>query len=239
MAFKTPAPSMGDILAPADILGHLLVIAPTEYQTGIVTKYTKAGDDPSDAVQVDVAVLTQQREDGSYGVVYRNVLWFNVGLRLSLRKSIHDLINDGDVVLARMGQGQAKSGQDAPYQLVDAVSDADALAFAEQWLANNPEFISVAQMVAKQAANVGPATPPPAGQTVPGVAMDAGPKATAPTIAPVPTAASAPAVAAVPKPSAPVPTANTATPPAAAADMLAALNPEERKALLAALQNQG
>jgi hypothetical protein len=241
VGLTAPAPSMGDTLPPAEVVGHLLLIAPTGYETGIVTKFTKHDDKPSEAVRCDIAVLTAQNDRGEYGVVYRGVLWFNV-IRLSLRKSIPDTAN-GDAVLARMGQGQAQQGQDPPYVLVDATADADAVAFAENWLTQNPEFMAVAVQTAKQSAAAPAASAPPAGQTVPGVAMDAGPRATAPVVAPVPTAKPAPAPVALPGMGGqnPGPAGAAGIPaaqPPAAADLLAALGPEEKAQLLAALTAQ-
>lgn len=236
------AQTMGDILPLADVVGHLLLIAPTEYVTDIATKFTKDPSKLSDAIRCDVAVLTQQDEQGGYGVVYRGCLWFNI-IRLSLRKSIPDTAN-GDAVLARVGQGAAQQGQDPPYVLVDAMSDSDAVAFAEQWLAAHPEFMTVAQAEARRVASEGPTGQVPPGQTVPGVGVNAGPPATAPSVAPVPTANTNKAA----------PVGNVALPgmggqatqgggaaaipngqPTAAADLLAALSPEERAALKAAL----
>lgn len=242
MALTKPAPSMGDTLPPADVLGHLLLIAPTGYETGIITKFTKRDEDPSEAIRCDVAVLTQQNEAGQYGVVYRGVLWFNI-IRLSLRKSIPDTAN-GDAVLARMGQGQAQAGQDPPYTLVDATDDPQAVAFAEAWLEQSPEFMAVAIPEAKRylASEGKPAPAAPAGQTVPGVAMDAGPRATAPTVAAIPSAAPKAAPAgnvALPGMGGQAGPNQTATAaqaqPGAAADLLAALSPDERAQLLAAL----
>lgn len=237
------AQTMGDILGLADVVGHLLLIAPTEYVTEIPTKFTKPGEKPSDAIRVDVAVLTQQDDKGENGVVYRGVLWFNI-VRLSLRKSIPDTAN-GDAVLARVGQGPAQSGQDPPFVLVDAMGDADAVAFAEQWLNAHPEFMAVAQVEAQRAmSEAGKPVAAPAGQPVPGLTTEAVPTrtATAPAVAPIPAANTAAPVSNVALPgmggqatqgggAAAIPVAGTA-----AADLLAALGPEERMQLLAALQ---
>lgn len=163
MAFAAPA-AAGDLLGPGEILNHLLLIAPTEYRTGIVTKYNKPDNPTSDAIVVDVAVLTQTNAQGAIPV-YHDVLWFNVGLRLTLKKQM------GQLILARMGQGEAKGGQDPPYQLIDATTDAQAVAFAEQWIAANPQFEADAVPKAAEAAGqagrvvsvtTAPAVPTPA-----------------------------------------------------------------------------
>lgn len=239
------AQTMGDILPLKEVIGHLLLIAPTEYVTGINTTYTKPGDELADAIRCDVAVLTQQDAEGQYGVVYRGCLWFNV-VRLSLRKSIPDTIN-GDAVLARVGQAPAKPGQDPQYTLVDAMADEQAVAFATAWLDAHPEFMAVAMNEARRAAAEGPAGAPPAGQPVPGKNATAGPVPTAPSVAPVPPAGPATAApagnvalpgfggAAGPQAGATVAAAPT---PGPAADLIAALSPDEKAKLLAALQNQ-
>lgn len=233
MGLSSPK-SVGDILGPADVLGHLLVCIPTEYVEGIVTVHS-AKNGPQDAVRVDVAVLTAQNADGSHGVVYRDVLWFNAFLRSALRKQL------GDTVLARMGQGTAKPGQDAPYLLQDAMNDAQAVAFAEQWLAQHPEFEAVAAKSMAGAANISAPAPavaaPPAAAPIPSVPAT-------PAAAPIPAQAAVPSVpgtvagpnlganAAVPQPT------QVAAPAADPAALLGALSPAEQQQLLALMQQQ-
>lgn len=137
MALSSPQPD-GDILGPADILGHLLIICPTEYLQEVATKFDKKDKPSPDAIRVDVAVLTQTDEQGQIPV-YRGALWFNVMLAKSLRRSL------GETILARMAQGKGTPGQNPPFVLEDAMTDPQAVAFAEQWLANNPQFEAVAQ----------------------------------------------------------------------------------------------
>lgn len=229
MSISAPKPT-GDILGPADILGHLLVVIPTEFCVNIPTVRGE-----SDAIRVDVAVLTQTDAAGNHGVVYRDALWFNVLLRGSLKKQL------GETVLARMAQGQGKPGQDPPFILTDATTDAQALAFAEQWLAANPEFETVAMNSYKQANGVSGGVTSPA-QAAPTPAVPSVPSVPAAVAVPSPVAQpgmggqAVPATPAVPAVPAAAPTPAVATP--SAADMLAALNPDERAKLMAMLGQQ-
>jgi hypothetical protein len=228
--FAAPAPA-GDQLSPAELLGHLLVICPTEYRYGIITKYNKPNDGGSEAVVIDVAVLTQQDINGQIPT-YHDAMWFNVGLRITLKKQM------GQLVLARMGQGEAKDGQDPPYTLVDATQDPQAVAFAEQWLASHPDFESGAIAKSRAAAGGVPvAAPATSGQPnvpIPGVPQNAQSRpATAPQVAPIPQAA-----APQPAPAGPVNTPAVQPAPAASPTqidpaVIAALPPEQQQAIMA------
>lgn len=100
----------------ADLAGQLLIITPTEYKTGIKTIH---GD--AEAVEVSLVNLDTNK-------TYDSVLFFNVALRNSLKQKI------GQKVLARIGQGTAKPGKSAPWILLDATTDAAALAKANAYL---------------------------------------------------------------------------------------------------------
>lgn len=226
MTFAAPAPA-GDQLPAAEVLGHLLLIAPHEYRTGIITKFTKAGQPGEDAIVIDCAVLTQQDATGQVPV-FRDALWFNIGLRLTLKKQM------GQLVLARMGQGEGKQGQDPPFTLIDATQDAQAVAFAEAWLGQHPEFEADATRKAAAAAGAPAAPmkapqPPPAGVPVPGVPANASAHmATAPAVPAVPTVPAVPVAAPVAAP----PTA-VAIDPAVLASL-----PADQQAAIRALMGQ-
>jgi hypothetical protein len=100
----------------ADLAGQLLIITPTEYKTGIKTIH---GD--AEAVEVSLVNLDTNKS-------YESVLFFNVALRSALKSKI------GQKVLARIGQGTAKPGKSAPWILLDATTDAAALAKANAYL---------------------------------------------------------------------------------------------------------
>jgi hypothetical protein len=104
----------------ADLAGALLIITPVEYKTGIPTVH---GD--AEAIEVNIVNLdNNETHDG--------LLWFNVALRNALKNKLNQK------VLARIGQGTAKPGKSAPWILLDATADADALAKANAYLSSKP-----------------------------------------------------------------------------------------------------
>lgn len=117
MAFSAPSTSNTESVKVADLNGHLLIIEPTEYKTGIQTVH---GD--ADAIEVRI-------NDLDTGLNHDSVLFFNVALKSALRNKI------GQKVLAKIGQGTAKPGKSAPWILVDATGDADAVAKANAFIA--------------------------------------------------------------------------------------------------------
>lgn len=129
--FAAPAASSG--IRPADLEGHLLVVEPQEFVAGIVTSMG-----PSDAIRATV-------HDIDAGETHEDVLLFPKVLVGSLKSRI------GERVLARMGKGTAKPGQSAPWLLVDASGDADAVAAATAYLTG--------QTAASLAAPAAPAAP--------------------------------------------------------------------------------
>jgi hypothetical protein len=119
MTFSPPSINEGNIKV-ADLAGQLLIITPTDYKTGIKTVH---GD--AEAVEVTLVNLDTDK-------TYDSVLFFNVALRNSLKQKI------GQKVLARIGQGTAKPGKSAPWILLDATTDAAALAKANAYLGSAP-----------------------------------------------------------------------------------------------------
>ena len=113
------APTQGGAsVKPADLQGHLLIIKPVSYKTGILTSLGEA-----EAIEVDLVDLDTNEE-------HTSVLFFNVALRSALKPNI------GKSVLARLGQGVAKPGKSAPWILIDATADEEAVAKATAYLAN-------------------------------------------------------------------------------------------------------
>jgi hypothetical protein len=110
--FTSPASSGGDSVKPADLQGHLLIIKPVEYKTGIQTSLGEA-----EAIEVDLVDLDTNTE-------HTSVLFFNVALRSALKSNI------GKSVLARIGQGVAKPGKSAPWILIDETGNPDSVAKA-------------------------------------------------------------------------------------------------------------
>ena len=119
MAFSAPS-SNTESVKVADLNGHLLILEAIEYKTGIPTVH---GD--ADAIEVRI-------NDLDTGFNHESVLFFNVALKNALKTKI------GQKVLARIGQGTAKPGKSAPWILIDATGDADAVAKANAFIAGSP-----------------------------------------------------------------------------------------------------
>jgi hypothetical protein len=132
MAFVAPS-SNNESIKVADLDGHLLIIEPIEYKTGIATVH---GD--ADAIEVRI-------NDLDTGFTHESVLFFNVALKNALKTKI------GHKVLARIGQGVAKPGKSAPWILVDATGDAEAVAKANAFIASPT---ATATAAAPAAANI-------------------------------------------------------------------------------------
>lgn len=120
------------MLKPSNIVGHLLLVRPTEFRKDVQTKEFGLAD----AIQVDVCDFnaTDDKKQPLPGpTIYKDVLWFNKFL-LGLKGQI------GELVLGWMVLGSAKGSQDPPLMLEDATGDAAAVAFAQSWLSANPGF---------------------------------------------------------------------------------------------------
>lgn len=135
MTFAAPS-TQSESVKVADLAGHLLIITPTEYKVGIETVHGKA-----EAVEVEVVDLDTKQTHSS-------LLWFNVALRNALKNKI------GQKVLAKIGQGAAKPGKSAPWILIDATGDANAVATANAYLTSAPTPAPTAAPVTPQAATL-------------------------------------------------------------------------------------
>lgn len=129
MTFAAPSNATESVKV-ADLANHLLIISPVEYKTGIPTVH---GD--AEAIEVNVIDLDTNQEHSS-------LLWFNVALRNALKTKT------GQKVLARIGQGTAKPGKSAPWILIDATSDAAAVAKANAYLGSAPAKAAAAPAAA-------------------------------------------------------------------------------------------
>ena len=115
IAFDAPA-SGGNVLKPADIEGHLLIVEPLEFRKDMPTSMGE-----SDAIACTVHDVTTSE-------THEDILWFSRVLVGSLKNRI------GGKVLGRMGKGNAKPGQTAPWILIDASGDPDDVAAATAYL---------------------------------------------------------------------------------------------------------
>lgn len=194
--------AMGDMLSQADCLNHTMIVAPTEYIDHIPTVNTKPGE-KSPAIRVNLVDFA----DPDNPVVYRGVLWFGV-MAGALRRSI------GEFLAARMGQGTASPGRNAPWQLIDVTGETDWMNHMNNWLDNTPagqQFQVEAIQETNRAANAAqvagvtaaPAAPAPAPAPA-AAAVAPAPRPAAPVVsAPGPTAPAAPPAPAVAAPAAP------------------------------------
>lgn len=140
------APQSGTVLKPEEVNGHLLVVEPIEYVPSVTTAF---GD--SEAVRANVHDIIAQES-------YEGVMWFSRALVMAMKNAI------GKQLLAVMGQGTAKPGQSAPWILVDATGNADAVKAA------------TAYMTARQAGKLtapAAAAPAPAAAAAPDASLEA------------------------------------------------------------------
>ena len=104
-------PSQGDQVNIGELVGSLVLIWVRELRDGIATPYGE-----KEAIACDIHVL-----DGAKGgEKFENALIFQGALIGSLRAAI-----GGEPVLARIGQGIAKPGQNPPF-ILQPFTDADA-----------------------------------------------------------------------------------------------------------------
>lgn len=139
-------PASGDMFGKEDRhahLGALLMFEPSEFAQHVPTVNTKAGEQ-SPAVRCTITAL----EGPEPGRVWTDALLWNVTLVNQLKPKI------GKMVLGRLGQGVAKPGQDAPWQILTA-TEADVAKGVAYLSYRQTQQIAVAAPVQQQA-------PPPA-----------------------------------------------------------------------------
>jgi len=117
MEFSAPAAASGGDFDLNAANGHLLVVEPKEYRTGIETKF---GD--KDAILVTVHDIKAQ-------TTTTDVLWFGGVLVGSLKTQV------GRRVLGVLGQGANTKGN-PPWLINDASGDTAAIAAATAYLNN-------------------------------------------------------------------------------------------------------
>lgn len=116
--FGKPASTTG--IQWGDLKGALVLVKPHEFIPEMSTQF---GD--SSATRADVIVLDGDAE----GVEYTDTLIFPKVLQSQVKGQI------GSMVLGRVGQGEAKKGQSAPWKLAEA-TEADKT-IAREYLAKN------------------------------------------------------------------------------------------------------
>lgn len=217
--------TQGDLLPQSDVLGHTMIVCPTEWIEHIPTKNTKPGE-KSPAIRVHVADF---HTDPHNPTIYRDVLWFGV-IQGPLRRQI------GKFLASRMGQGQATQGNNPPWQLKSVLDEADWAAFLGNWL-DGTEAGKAFTAECEQAVALAAANP----TTTAAEASAPAPAAPAPAAPPPPPTVTAPAAAAPPPPPAPAAAPVAAPAPNAAAGieaLIAAMPPDQQAAARAVLANQ-
>lgn len=112
------APSTGGTgVKPADLEGHVLVVQPLEHVTGISTSFGE-----KDAIRVNVHDITAKES-------HEDVLFFGTALIGSLKRDI------GKTLLGKLGKGEARPGQSAPWILIDLTSNEKAVKAASTYMA--------------------------------------------------------------------------------------------------------
>ncbi len=118
--FDTP----GAYVAMKDLMGELVLFTPTEHVEEVATDFgTK------DAVVTDLIVLTAEGGPAEY----TDVMIFQGSIIGSLKRKVPVYTNgvltrEGRKVLAVIGKGEAKKGQNAPYILIAPDDDQKQLA---------------------------------------------------------------------------------------------------------------
>ena len=103
----------------SELQGTLLLFRVLSYEENVPTAYSEPGK-PSPAIRANVTAL-----DGPHaGENYVEVLVFPKKLQAQLRGRV------GKMVLGRLGQGEARKGQNAPWELIAATPQDKQMAMA-------------------------------------------------------------------------------------------------------------
>lgn len=113
-------PGSANAIQWKDLNGALLLFTVTGQEFDMPTKFTKPGEKGADPVRVDLIVLDGPQS----GETYEDTLVFPRGLIGQLKSKV------GSRVLGRLGQGQAKAGQDPPWLLTAATPEDEKVARA-------------------------------------------------------------------------------------------------------------
>ncbi len=107
-------------VAIKDLMGELVLFTPSEHVEEVQTDFGQ-----KDAVLTDIVVLSQ---DGA--PEFNDVMIFQGSLIGQLKRRVPQrnqatgqVIREGRKLLGRIGKGEAKKGQNAPYILVDPSDD--------------------------------------------------------------------------------------------------------------------
>lgn len=139
--FTSPATGSTSGVRPADLENHLLIVEPHEHRTGVTTSLGT-----SDVIACTVHDVTAQ-------ATHTDQLFFSKVLVASLKDRI------GQRVLGILSKGTAKPGQSAPWVLLDASGDAEAVAAATAYLTSQAAATLTTPTPAPAAADTSVLTP--------------------------------------------------------------------------------
>jgi hypothetical protein len=112
--FESPASK--DSLRPGDLLGHLVAFEVNGFKPLFETTFG-----PKDAVELTIHDIDTES-------TYPGVLWFSTAIVSALKPKVDS------VVLARIGQGEGRHGQQPPWILKDASADLESVRKANAYL---------------------------------------------------------------------------------------------------------
>jgi hypothetical protein len=116
-------------LNPDKLIGHLLLVWAISYIPNSPTQYSRP-DRPSDVIIVDVVDLDT-------GAIGRESWWRQARLIRDLKPKIGKKLP----ILVAMTTDVATQGGKPPYQLIDMMSNPQAVAKANGWFMANPDFV--------------------------------------------------------------------------------------------------
>lgn len=118
--FSLPSGGGSDVKL-TDYVGELVLVKPTEFLPDFGTAYG-----PTDTIRCDASFLTGERQ----GETEEDILVFQRPLVRALKKVLEGA---NPFLLGRLGKGNAKPGQSAPY--IFEIPDEDDIVLAQQFLA--------------------------------------------------------------------------------------------------------
>lgn len=135
LEFEEPEEGSGIRINPSDVLGHLLLVWAVEYKDHVPTRFTTP-DKKSDVIVVDMVDLDLEGEDGGDGYLARRQ-WWRQGKLIQVLKT---KVGRPNPMLAVMSKGTGSQGFQAPFVLISASQDPQAVQRANQWFQKHPDF---------------------------------------------------------------------------------------------------
>lgn len=116
------------ILNPRDVVNRRLLVRPVEY---ITSMQTKARNDPTDAIKMDIVVL----DEPSGPARFNGALWFNGNLIGLFKKQL------GKPFVGFIYQEPVPGTAWKKFMWASLDTDQATMAAAESWIRNNPDYL--------------------------------------------------------------------------------------------------